>query len=326
MSKNSPSSFEEKEIDMSAISRNIGGAFQSLSSFIFGCIQFFLRNIIIVGILFILGVALGIYLDKTQKTYDHQIIVTPNFGSVDYLYSKIDLINSKINEGDTSFLRAIGLKNPDMLIKIEIKPITDVYRFINHSELNFEMLKLLADEGDVKKIVEEKATSKNYTYHIIYFSTKDFTTTTTTTQPLLNYLNNSEFLAKVQKEYLNNVMLKLKANEQTLTQIDGILNEFAKTASGSNGSNLVYINENTQLNDVLETKNKLIEEQGNHRINLISMDKIIKENSAMLNAENNESVNGKLKFVLPLLFIGFFILIYLIRSFYRSQALKHKSN
>jgi hypothetical protein len=45
------------------------------------------------------------YLDKTQKKFDHQIIVTPNFKSTDYLYSKINLINSKIIERDIAFFK-----------------------------------------------------------------------------------------------------------------------------------------------------------------------------------------------------------------------------
>jgi hypothetical protein len=50
----------------------------------------------------IIGIGLGFYLDKTQKKFD-QIIVTPNFKSTDYLYSKINLINSKIIERDIAF-------------------------------------------------------------------------------------------------------------------------------------------------------------------------------------------------------------------------------
>src|SRR6476469_6965860 len=115
MNKTTPRAAEDQEIDLGAISKNVGNAFRNLNAFIFDCIQFFLRNIIIIGLLLVIGIGLGYYLDETRKTYDHRIIVTPNFGSVDYLYNKIDLLNSKIKERDTLFLKSIGIQNPSKL-------------------------------------------------------------------------------------------------------------------------------------------------------------------------------------------------------------------
>jgi hypothetical protein len=67
----------------------------------FRCIQFFIKKAIVIIVLVIIGIG-RFYLDKTQKKFDHQIIVTPNFKSTDYLYSK-NLINSKIIERDIAF-------------------------------------------------------------------------------------------------------------------------------------------------------------------------------------------------------------------------------
>ena len=162
-----PQNTDNQEIDLSQISKKIGGFFENISTKIFKAFLFFKRNIIWVGILFALGAGIGIYLDKTSKVYDNQIIVCPNFGSTDYLYSKIELINSKISDADTLFLKdVIGLKEPKKFKKITIIPITDVYKFIDNKEQNFELIKLLAEDGDIKKIVNESLTSKNYPYHL----------------------------------------------------------------------------------------------------------------------------------------------------------------
>lgn len=313
----------DQEIDLSQLSKKIGGIIQSFIDWLFDGILFIRRNIIIIGILFIIGAGLGFYLDKKTKVYDHQVIVTPNFGSTDYLYSKISLINSKIKEGDTVFLKQIGIKNPKKFAKIEIEPIVDVYRFINNSSQNFEMLKLMAEDGDLKKIVEENLTSKNYAFHNISFTTKDITSEQNTLFPILNYLNESEFYEKVQKESVNNINLKIKENDSIIAQINGVMNQFSNAVSSNQKSDkLVYYNENTQLNDVIKTKEALINEQGAKRLELVTSDRIIKESSFTLNVENTKMVNGKMKLALPVVFIGLFIVFGMVRRFYRRQLAK----
>ena len=190
----------DQEIDLGQLSKKIGQKVQSFIDWLFDGILFVRRNIVVIGVLFVLGVGCGFYLDTKNKVYDHQVIVTPNFGSTDYLYSKVNLIEAKVKEGDTVFLKQIGIKNPKKFSKIEIEPIVDVYRFINNSTQNFEMLKLMAEDGDLKKIVEDNLTSKNYTFHTISFTTKDITSENNTLRPLLDFLNDSDYYKKVQKE------------------------------------------------------------------------------------------------------------------------------
>ncbi len=47
--------------------------------------------------------------------------------------------------------------------------------FINlsNNEQNFELIELMAENGDLKKIVKETTTSKNYNYHTIYFDKRN---------------------------------------------------------------------------------------------------------------------------------------------------------
>ncbi|MFN3967401.1 hypothetical protein [Flavobacterium sp.] len=322
-----PQNNDNQEIDLSLVSKKIGSIFENIFTQIFKGFLFFKRNILWVGILFVLGAGLGFYLDKTSKSYDNQVIVMPNFGSTDYLYAKIDLINSKIEEGDTVFLKnVLQLKEPRTIKKIEIKPITDVYKFIDNKTQNFELIKLMAEDGDIKKIVEESITSKNYPFHSISFVTDKKISNENMVSPLLKYLNDSEYFAKIQKEYLNNIKVKMVENDSIISQINGFLNTFNNTLNGTQKSDkLVYYNENSQLDEVIKTKDNLITEQGNHRLELISLDKIVKENSTALNIKNNKATNGKMKLILPVLFIGLFVLVGLLKSFYQYQMAKLNS-
>ena len=323
MSTSPQTNQNDQEIDLGQLSKKIGEKVQSFIDWMFDGFLFIIRNKFIIGGLFILGAGLGFYMDKTIKEYDHQVIVTPNFGSTDYLYSKINLVNSKIKERDTVFLKKIGIKKPKRISKIEVEPIVDIYRFVGDNERNFEMLKLLAEDGDLKKIVEDNLTSKNYQFHLISYVTEEVSTEEEILNPLLGYLNENEFYKKVQKEYINNINIKIKENDSIISQIDGILNQFSK-AVGSNqkSDKLVYYNENTQLNEVIKTKEALINEQGLKRLELVTSDKIIKENSFTLNIENRKALNGKKKLILPFLFVGLFLLFGVLRSFYRRQLAK----
>ena len=326
MSTNSQSNNDNQEIDLSQISKKFSGFFEKIAIKIFNGILFVKRNIVVIGILFVTGAVLGYFMDKSEKTYDSQIIVTPNFSTVDYLYSKIDLINSKVNEGDTLFLKnVVGIKDTKKFSGIKIEPITDIYSFIGSNPVNFEFIKLLAEDGDLKKIVDDKLTSKNYSFHNISFTTSKLTNEQKTVKPLLDYLNNSDYYKKIQLAYINNIQIKIKENDSIITQINGVLNSFSNATNGAQKSDkLVYYNDNTQLNEVIKTKNELILEQGVHRIELLNLDKIIKESSATINIKNTKGLNGKMKIVIPFLLIFIFFLFGFIRAYYKNQLAKTK--
>jgi hypothetical protein len=317
---------EDQEIDLADISNKIAGLFQNFNTFLFRCIQFFIKNRFVIAVLLLIGFGSGFYLDINNKTYDHQVVVTPNFKSTDYLYSKIDLINSKIIEGDTIFIKdSIGLKDPKTLKGIKIEPITDVYKFIEDKAGNFELIKLMAQDGDIKKILEDNLTSKNYTNHEIVINTNRLISNEFIIQPILNFLNQSSYFHKVQIEELKNAQIELSQNDTIISQIDAILNGFSNSMNRNQQSDkLVYYNENTQLNDVIKTKEEVILQQGILRVDLIGMDKIIKKNSLTLNKVHNSLIGGKLKLVLPIVLILFFILSSLFVNFYKKQSRKLK--
>lgn len=325
MSSNVTQQTDNQEIDLGQISKKLSQGYESFLTNIFRGILFLKRNLIWIIGLFVIGAALGFYMDKTTKVYDHKLIVTPNFSSSDYLYAKVEQLNAKIKERDTVFLKKIGIQDTKKFAKIEIEPIIDVYRFIDNKTENFDLIKLMAEDGSMDKILKDKITSKNYPFHLISYTTENATTENKTLQPILSFLNESVYYKQLQNVANENTDLKMKYNEQMLTQIDGILNEFSSSldASALKSDRLVYYNnENTQLNDVLKTKEGLIYDQSQLRIQKINTDKIIKDLSHTLNIKNTKAANGKLKFILPILFVLGFIVIGAFFRFYKRQQLK----
>lgn len=322
MSLNSQNNPDNQEIDLSQVSKKLSQAYEGFLAWIFRGFLFVKRNVIIIAILFIIGAGLGFYLDRNTTVYNHEVIVKPNFGSTEYVYSKINLVNAKIKERDFKFLKGIGIKNPILISEIEIEPISDIYEFVNAREQNFELVKLMAENGDLNKIIEDETTSKNYTNHRIKITTNNAIDRSQIVDPLLGYLNKSEFYSEIQKTVLENIRLKIESNKITIKQIDDLLTDFSSTPSESSKNDKLVYYENTQLNDILKTKNELVLDQGSRMIELDYSDKIVKENSEVLNIKNNQSLNGKLKFIIPFLFIGIFFGIFLIRAFYKSQMAK----
>lgn len=319
MSSNS----QDQEIDLGQVFTKIGSLIQKGIDSIFDLFLFLKRNFLILGILLISGIVLGFFLDQNNKSYNHEIIVIPNFGSTDYLYSKVDLLASKRKENDTSYLSSIGIKNIKKFGAIKIEPITDVYKFIQNNDTNFELIRLMAEDGDLEKIIEDDLTSKNYPYHLIKFSTTEETTIDATSNPILNYLNNSEYYKTIQKEYVNNIKLKMISNDSTISQINGLIENFKKsTVNNQKSQNLIYYNENNQINEIIKTKDALISEQGGHRINLINYDSTIKVVSSTINLKNNKGLNGKMKLFMPLLFFVLFILRTFFKNFVKNQSNK----
>lgn len=322
MSSNLPINSNEQEIDLGKIAKKINRGFENFLSWIFSGILFFKRNFLLILGLIVVGYFFGSMLDKNIKSYDNQIIVSPNFGSTDYVYSKIELLQSKINEGDTMFLKKIGIGDVEKFKRIKIEPIIDVYKFINNKTENFELIKLFAEKGSVDKIVEDKLTSKNYPFHLISFTTSKVTTEEKTIKPFLNYLNDSYHFKEIQKEFINNINIKMKANDSIIKQIDGLMNQFAKVSESSHSEKLVYYNENTQLNEIIKTKELLVREQGQLRLDLVNLNKVVKESSIIINDKNTKGFAGKLKLIFPLFLL--FILMFLrsFKIFYRKQLNK----
>jgi hypothetical protein len=320
-----PQNTDHQEIDLSQISKKIGSYVDAVLMSIFKGLLFIKKNITILIGLFILGAAVGYFLDTKLKSYTSNITVNPNFGSTDYLYQKISLLNSRIKEGDVNFLKnEVGIAHPEWINSIKIEPITDVFNFVGSKEANLELIKLMAEDGELSKIIEDPVTSKNYPYHSISVASNSSITKESVIDPILKFLENSEYYKKIQAESVQNLNKKIAANDSIISQINLVINTFANK-KGTSNDKMVYYNENTQLNEIINTKNGLILEQGSLAINKINMEKIVKESSVSINLLNTKSLNGKEKLILPFLFVLLFVFFKSFQAFYNRQLEKYKN-
>jgi len=269
------------------------------------------QNKWIVAVLLLVGIGLGIYADLTQKVYQQRIIVTPNFGSVDYLYQQVALLQAKIREKDWAYVKKIGIRNPDQLLSAEIEPVVDIYSFINSSKNgtnyaqnppSFELLKLFAESGDIKKVVKDEVTSKNYPYHQIVLTTLGRCETPQLMKPFLDFINLSPYFNTVKKVHVSNIQHKMAANDTMIKQIDRLLTAFSQSGNRVSGEGkMVLFSENSQLNDIIKSKDELIKEKAGMEMEMLNYDQVVKEVNVCANELNTKGINGKLKLVLPIL-------------------------
>jgi hypothetical protein len=324
---------DNQEIDLSQIYKKIGSYFEEINNKIFRTILFFKRKFLILSILTAIGFGLGQFLDIIFKSYKNQIIVSPIGGGVDYLYSKIELLDSKLGEKDSMFFKSIGIKNFKKIKLIRVEPVIDIYNFVNNSTSaanaqntqNFELVKLFAENSDINKVINDKLTSKNYPFHSIIITTKEQITEDEIIKPLLKYLNTDEYLNKISTISIENIKNKMDKNEQEIKQLDSLISQISKSiGKNERSSNLVYNSENNQIGGLFDLKNNLINEIASQKIQLVKIESFIRDISITTNIKNSKGTNDKLKFILPILFIFMFLFVILFKRFYSKQLAKSK--
>lgn len=290
---------QSSEIEIGALFKNFLQKFRT----------FLQKNFLFIILLAALGLIVAYFINPILKNYESKVIVTPNYGSVDYLYNEIELINSKISDKDTVFLNKIGI-TPN-INKIEIKPITNIYQFAGESESNFDLLKLFAEDGDINKVADDEKTSKNYKTHQIILTTKKSSIQTSNIDKLLKFLNKNEYYNQVRLIRIENEKQRLGINDGTIKQIDAVFSKVENSTKSEASKNLVYVNDNNQLNDLLTTKRELIKENEYIKLNELLSTNVIKKISESLNVQA-ETKGNLLKIILPILFIGIFLFFRLI--------------
>jgi hypothetical protein len=334
MSQNTTNQSDDQEIDLGLLIKKVNGFFDGVASSIFRNILFFKANLVRISILAAIGIGAGVYLDETNKSYNSEIIVTPNIGGTDYLYSKIDFLSAKLKEKDTVFFKNLGIKNLSDIKTIKIEPILDIYSFVNNSTSaanaentqNFELVKLLAEDGSLKDVIKDKLTSKNYPNHKIQIATSEIISKEGLINPIMKFLNTDEYYNKILKISIESVKIKMKKDEQEIVQIDSILRFMTYNLGKNKNQNLIYNNENNQINPLFDLKNSLINDIAGHKINLENLKLFIRDTSTITNVLNTKLLNNKLKFFLPLFLIFGFIFINLFLKFYKKQSLKALQN
>ena len=288
------------------ITRNLFNSFQQIKDFL----KFIKKNIIYIILIFIIGGVAGYFYDKYNKKYYSNIIVSPNFETVDYLYDQVELLNSNVTQERKETLQELALDPNAKLSEIEVEPIKDIYKFIKNDDAYLEVFKTMSENNDAKKVIEDYATGKNFTLHKITVKSSSKISQEDLGK-LMKFINGSKYYNDMRVKILANLDDQIAKNQVSITQIDSILN----TAPSKNKvSNTLSVNDNSELNDLFMNKKALVHE--NHELNVhkTNLDYVITPMNYAANIVNKDGLNGKMKFVFPIVFVGGFFLIAFCRK------------
>ena len=322
---------DDQVIDLTLVLNKLNNFFESILAGIFNIILYIKSKILKLVLIFFIGAAIGYYFDFTSNVYKNEIIVSPNLGGYDFIYSKVELISSKLAEQDKVFFKSIGVTDFSNFSSIKVDPIIDIYALVNNSTSaasaqhteNFELIKLLAEESTFKKAMEDKITSRNYPLHTVTILTNGQVDAKVIIDPIMNYLNSDKYFNTVLQISRDNVEIKIKENQKLIKKVDSVISILTVNLQKNKvGNSLVYNSENNQLNPMFDLKNNLINELGTQKIQLVKMNFFIKEISRITNLKNDKGLEGKMKLIVPILFLGLFILLRLFGKFYSRQMNK----
>ncbi|TGN26657.1 hypothetical protein [Empedobacter tilapiae] len=310
MNNNSNQQDNNNEIDLLHVSNSIKKGFNNSLKIIPLSIKFIKKNILILIGLFVIGAIGGFFYNKMNLQYRSNIIVTPNFDTVDYLNEKIAQLNANIQQKDTAFFNKIGIDKSMEISSVSIKPIPDLYKFLNEEDKYYDIFKTLSENSDAKKVSEDLSTSKYFSKHLITITSKKKTDKKVLDQ-IVKYINSSNFYEVYRVEILQNLKDKIVINDSTILQIDAIL----KKAGSPSTNTTISLNNDSQLTELVNEKLKLVKENHQLKVHQFNLKYIVTPVNYSENIEDHSGLKGKYHLIFPALLIGLFIIISLIRKF-----------
>ncbi|KJJ38656.1 hypothetical protein [Aequorivita vladivostokensis] len=298
-----------EEVDLGYLLKKSNDFLKSIVRGFFMIVAFFRKFFIAIIILIIVGFIYGYYKDSNlTKSYNNEIIIIPNFETVDYLYDKVEAINNKISAGDTILLKNVLDTNYRKINSIKLEPIVDIYNFVSKSYRNYDVLRLIAEKQDFSEYIADLSTSKYYKYHRMQVSISGKESSEIIVNDLLSYLNSNEHFREYQKIYIENNQFKIKEYYGMISQIDSLLK--ANSTLNTSASN-ISINNSTDLFNLIDRKKQLLEDLVKIETESIDFELPIKKVSSDYNLEIHRFFSISNKFKYPLLLIIFFSIIFL---------------
>lgn len=329
MENSKPEKKQEEEIDLGDLFRYIKNGFNTLGTYILLFINFLLKNIVLLLVLLVVGVAIGYYLESTtKKTYKTEAIVTTDFGSAEYLYGGIEEINFKLKKQDQDFIDQLGISNFEAYNKLVVKvyPVVSLNKTTNEEQNFYELLK----ESNLLTQEEQKnAIAKNFESHKISLYHPEDSPSQEILTSIIEYLRDNDYYQQFYKDYLEAIDTRIANNKVMIREIDKLVNSYTKSLDNTSGSSqqLQYYNVDNSLDlgEVLNNRLNLQRDNTNlieDRSKYTEFLTIVKVGSTK-ELEESALRSNNIIFIPFMLIVLFFAFILLQIVFKKARALKN---
>ena len=259
----------------------------------------------------LVGVLLGYFLTDNDKPSSKEatVLVKINFDAGNYVYDTVDLINLKISSEDTDFFtQEIKLNDDEIIDEVSISPVIDI-KDIMAKDIQANEIRALFENLEYEDgFSVTEGFKSDYDDHFIKVNVSN-NSSIETINKVIDYFNNNPLFAELKERNLQRISSIISDNEQTIKQIDKLL-EYYTTETSANNSQLYIDNKNLRPNELIKTKITLqSENQELKRESLTSKETVITINESNVLIENNSLASNKMVYY-PFLFL----LIYLIVS------------
>lgn len=233
-----------EEVNMNSVMKQLEIFFNAILMGIYRGWQFLVRNSITIGILIIVGLVFGFFLDKNQSyKKEATLIVQINFEGGNQIYNTIEQIKEKITDRDSIFFKEIDLfENGKMIVEdIEISPIVNLQELWKKTPQNDRNVDLFLQQAQYEnQILTSEIFIPQYRMHKIKLITSEDADESTLIK-LIAYLNQNPFLQKSKDVIIENTQLKIKEHKLSISYIDSLSKNLGTNPSKTL-ANQVYVN------------------------------------------------------------------------------------
>ena len=308
---------ENEELDIIVLLEKIKLMLLSVFLQIFRRSKMILSNWKQLIVVVLAGILIGYIMTDSEKNNSKEatILVKINFDAGNYIYDAIDLINLKILSDDKNFfLKEIMLDETETIDEILISPVVDI-KDIMEKEINANEIRALFENLEYEDgFSVTEGFKSDYDYHLITLKVSNNSSLNTVSK-VIDYFNRNPLFAKLKDRNLQRISSVIYDNEQTIKQIDKIINFY--TIEKKVSSTQLYIdNKDIRPNDLIKTKVALQKENEDLKNeNLTSEQTVMVINETNVLVEN-KSLLSNLMIYYPILFLVIYVLISLLIGLY----------
>ena len=263
------------------------------------------------------GVLLGYFLTDNDKPSSKEatVLVKINFDAGNYVYDTVDLINLKISSEDTDFFtQELKLNEDETIDEVSISPVIDI-KDIMAKDIQANEIRALFENLEYEDgFSVTEGFKSDYDYHFIKLNVSN-NSSIETINKVIDYFNNNPLFAELKERNLQRISSIISDNEQTIKQIDKLL-EYYTTETSANNSQLYIDNKNLRPNELIKTKITLqSENQELKRESLTSKETVITINESNVLIENNSLASNKMVYY-PFLFLLIYFIVSVLIGLY----------